>query len=148
MATRYRGYRPADHFLRAKLRPYLTKRDLSDVPGLQDGVMKRFAAVQRYLAQDKNRFNMLDGKYLATTLCNYEYHIHDSESIPMNFQRNFNAIAHKLNWPSKPKLLFEKAAIKIQKSFRLWRWRNRVLWNPHCDIGRAHLLIKAKCACR
>ena len=32
----------------------------------------------------------------------------------------------------------------IQRQYRLWRWRKVVLWNPHTDIGRLNLLVRAR----
>ncbi len=32
----------------------------------------------------------------------------------------------------------------IQRQYRLWRWRKDVLWNPHTDIGRLNLLVRAR----
>lgn len=31
------------------------------------------------------------------------------------------------------------AATCIQAAFRGWRWRMRELFNPHIEVGRAHL---------
>ena len=40
------------------------------------------------------------------------------------------------------------AAIKIQRQFRLWKWRFQVVFNPHTEIGKLNLLIKSNCAAR
>jgi hypothetical protein len=34
--------------------------------------------------------------------------------------------------------------LKIQRAFRLWRWRKDVVWNPHKDPGSLNLTIEAK----
>ena len=39
-----------------------------------------------------------------------------------------------------------KAAKKIQKQFRLWRWRKNCLWNPHTTTGRNNLVIRSRAA--
>ena len=38
------------------------------------------------------------------------------------------------------------AAVKIQRQFRLWRWRLEVVFNPHTRIGHLNLLVKSRCA--
>lgn len=40
--------------------------------------------------------------------------------------------------------VLEPGVKKIQKQFRLWKWRKDVYWNPHTEIGRAGLLISAR----
>ncbi len=32
----------------------------------------------------------------------------------------------------------------IQRRYRLWKWRKDILWNPHTDIGRLNLLMRAR----
>lgn len=33
---------------------------------------------------------------------------------------------------------------RIQRAFRLWKWRKNVVWNPHTDAGTLNLAIQAK----
>ena len=42
----------------------------------------------------------------------------------------------------------EPSAVKIQRAFRLWRWRKDVVWNPHTDAGSLNLAIQARLVLR
>lgn len=40
--------------------------------------------------------------------------------------------------------VLEPGIKKLQKRFRLWKWRKDVYWNPHTDIGRTGLLVTTR----
>lgn len=65
------------------------------------------------------------------------FHMKDARNVLADLkaicciQRCFRAMMSRRN----------EAAFRIQRCYRDMMWRRRVLWNPHCDVGRLHLQI-------
>lgn len=94
------------------------------------------------------------GSCCYTALCligraaGYAYRVHDHEESRPFLINLFDFLKdRRINETSLSALhSFEKSVRCIQKQFRLWQWRKRVVFNPHTEIGRLNLLIKFRTA--